>query len=87
MSQFDTTIDLGWAGSQEVTVHYKWLPGFVSKDRTEPNEPAGAKVISVIWRGIDLYFDICREKMIDELEAEASENYAGVPCDNYKEAA
>ena len=66
---FDTTIDLGEIGEQDITVSFAYWP---SEHATlaDPGCPEEVSITSVKFRGIDIKPDLCRE-MITELEQKA----------------
>ena len=71
---FDTTIDLGEIGEQDITVAFDYTRGWPGSFN-EPPEPEEVSITSVKFRGIDIKPDLCREK-IAELEQEAFEHMA-----------
>ena len=78
---FDTTIDLGEIGEQDITVAFDYTRGWPGSFN-EPPEPEEVSITYVQFRGIDIKPDLCRE-MITELEQEAFEHMASVrrQCD------
>ena len=71
---FDTTIDLGKIGEQDITVAFDYIRGWPGSFN-EPPEPEEVSITSVQFRGIEIKPDLCREK-ITELEQEAFEHMA-----------
>ena len=78
---FDTTIDLGEIGEQDITVAFDYTRGWPGSFN-EPPEPEEVSITYVQFRGIDIKPDLCREK-ITELEQEAFEHMDSVrwQCD------
>ena len=66
---FDTTIDLGEIGEQDITVSFDHAQGWPGSFN-EPPEPEEVSITFVLFRGIDIKPDLCREK-ITELEQKA----------------
>jgi len=73
---FDTTIDLGEIGEQDITVCFDYTRGLPGSFN-EPPKPEEVSITYVQFRGIDIKPDLCRE-MITELEQEAFEHMASV---------
>ena len=71
---FDTTIDLGEIGEQDITVCFDYTRGLPGSFN-EPPKPEEVSITSVQFRGIEIKPDLCRE-MITELEQEAFEHMA-----------
>ena len=69
MSEFTSTIDLGEIGEQEVSVKFDFFPE-EKMTRDDPGCSAEVEITSVIWRGIDIQADCCKE-LIEQLEQEA----------------
>ncbi len=76
MSEFTSTIDLGEIGEQEVSVKFDFFPE-EKMTRDDPGCSAEVEITSVIWRGIDIQADCCKE-LIEQLEQEAFEHMASV---------
>ena len=74
MSEFTSTIDLGEIGEQEVSVKFDFFPE-EKMTRDDPGCSAEVEITSVIWRGIDIQADCCKE-LIEQLEQEAFEHMA-----------
>lgn len=77
---YETVLDLGVIGEQQIEVFYDWIVGRKSNDPFQVPEGTGAVVVAVIWfvdgKEINLY-DMLNKDLIADLEHECFEDYNG----------
>lgn len=77
---YNTVLDLGALGEQQVEVFYDWSEPRKSNDPFEAPDNGGATVVAVlVWldgKEVNLY-DYLNDNLIQDLEYECAENYNG----------
>lgn len=72
---FDTYLDMGELGEQDVTVHYDYTPGCKGSWDEPPMYPE-AEITKVLWLGVDIQ-PLLSKECIEQLQQEAFDDVTG----------